>query len=112
MQVLRIAWFLDMIYTKFARLGYQSLFQVILECQYFVFKIVLPRIEEFSAVFLLLRNISASNEGLSGEKWVFLCLRGGYVSIFRVYKDLEWWNFAVQRGQSDSTLQVLSESQF
>ena len=70
MQVLRIAWFLDMIYTKFARLGYQSLFQVILECQYFVFKIVLPRIEEFSAVFLLLRNISASNEGLSGEKWV------------------------------------------
>ena len=40
MQVLRIAWFLDMIYTKFARLGYQSLFQVILERRYFVFKSV------------------------------------------------------------------------
>ena len=29
-----------------------------------------------------------SNEGIAGGKWVFLSLRGGYMSIFPIYQDL------------------------
>ena len=51
----------------------------------FVFKILLHNNIIFFAVFLLLWNISVSNEGIAGENWVFLCLRGEY---FPVYQDL------------------------
>ena len=40
--------------------------------------------QTFPAVFLLLKNISVSNEEIAGGKFVFVCLRDGTVIAYRI----------------------------
>ena len=54
-----------------------------------VFRLLINDIADVFCSFPVVKEHQrVSNEGITGGKWVFLCLEGGYHAIFRVYRDL------------------------
>ena len=55
----------------------------------FVFKLLLSSGGGVFCSFSVVRGReSASNGGITGGKWFFVCLRGGYIAAFSVCQDL------------------------